>query len=482
MLRGYKKIFYCIVYMGCVLVDLQGAVISSTFQSLWKEKFSYTLKAGVVYDLEENTFLFADNADKNFFSASVQKILTALLAVEILGPQFQYETCLYADGTVHNSLLDGNLLVVGSGDPSMDFYFQGDKGGDKVIEKWIDEVKQKGIQSIRGRVRIDNSAFESNGIGKGWMFEDLLYRFSAPISAFSLNQNCVNIEVKPNAVVQQPPSIRFLEPCEGLKISNSLLTTGEKNKNERLFDFDLESNGSGEIMISGFISKNSDPVVYPIVVPDPNARLLQAFKTFLNSRKVSVFNEPLPSTLKPTLLAKHVSSPLTELLAHMLKYSDNFYAESIFKTLSLKNEGKGTSSASAKIAAKFLEDVIHVPRQNFKVVDGSGLSRYNFMTPRTMCAILQYIYKSGRFELFKKMLTSLKEDKKTLSKLAKIYTDSVPNIWFKTGNMSGIASVAGFLTTKHGKTLAFVFSVNNFNDPTLAVHTFFAELSKEFDK
>ncbi len=150
----------------------------------------------IVESLATGNRLFEYNGEKRFVPASNMKLFTTAAALLALSPDFRYETRLFTDGMVHSGVLRGNLIIKGSGDPTISGYFN-DNNPLYVFEQWASKLKEAGIREVRGNIVIDNSLFSGRPYGAGWLVEDTTNCYSAPKDAFTFNNNCVQLDISP---------------------------------------------------------------------------------------------------------------------------------------------------------------------------------------------------------------------------------------------------------------------------------------------
>jgi D-alanyl-D-alanine carboxypeptidase/D-alanyl-D-alanine-endopeptidase (penicillin-binding protein 4) len=148
-----------------------------------------------IIDLDRNRTLYARNSTKSFAPASNMKLFTSAAALDLLGPEFQYETDLFAIGEVSDSVLHGHLVVRGSGDPTIGGQFaDGDVTG--TFRHWVDSLRAYGIARVTGDIIGDDDVFDDVPLGPGWFWDDEVYSYSAEISGLAFNKNCVDITLR----------------------------------------------------------------------------------------------------------------------------------------------------------------------------------------------------------------------------------------------------------------------------------------------
>jgi len=165
-----------------------------------------------VVSLDRAETLYDHDSERLLMPASNNKLLTGAIALVRLGPDFRYQTRIMAEGSITDGILRGNLMIVGSGDPSMaPRFYSGDPFG--TFREWAAILKDKGIRGIEGDIAGNGSAFDYPGLGEGWQWDDLPYGYATPVSALQFNENQITLEITPGANAGDPVSIRT-QPLE----------------------------------------------------------------------------------------------------------------------------------------------------------------------------------------------------------------------------------------------------------------------------
>ncbi len=191
----------CIVLIGLLcgyhsaMAQKRSSLAKSIDRILDAEQFSNAWWAARVVDLRSGKVVYQRNATRSFIPASNTKLYTTLSALEMLGPDFQYETQLYGSGEVIDGVLHGNLVVRGSGDPVIGGRFN-DGDLTALFRQWADSLRAHGISRIDGDIIGDDDIFDDQPLGYGWSWDDEPYWYSAEISGLSFNDNCVDVAIE----------------------------------------------------------------------------------------------------------------------------------------------------------------------------------------------------------------------------------------------------------------------------------------------
>jgi D-alanyl-D-alanine carboxypeptidase/D-alanyl-D-alanine-endopeptidase (penicillin-binding protein 4) len=410
--------------------------------------------------------LYEKDAEAARAPASTMKLATTATALTLLGPSYEHETGVYAVGTLAaDGTLKGNLVIKGSGDPSISRRFLIDDAK-PLLADWAAELAKK-VRIVEGDLVADDRAFERNGFHPDWNPNEAEEWYAAPVSALNLNDNCVDIEVGPGddgpKVVARPETTAI-----ALDVSAQMTRT----KAEHKFACSRDPEGK-TYKVSGKVWTKASPQEVNVTVVQPALffasvladRLREAgIKLEGKPRLVSEGEAPVKGT--PLLVRRN---GLPRALAVCNKRSQNLYAECLLKTLGHEKGALGSWDEGAKVVEKFLSDLKVDPAQ-VKVRDGSGLSRENRLSAKALETVLESVAKGPNFQVFDESLSIAGTDG-TLEKRLKDLKGA--SFHGKTGTMHGVSALAGYLELEHGKNgvkeqIALVFLVNGTNGAALA--------------
>jgi serine-type D-Ala-D-Ala carboxypeptidase/endopeptidase (penicillin-binding protein 4) len=395
--------------------------------------------------------LYAQNEYKLFTPASIIKILTAEAALLFLGPDFKFPTTLLTDAkNVNNGVINGNLYLVHSGDPSLTY---------NDLTDMMEMLKSQSIQGIRGNIYIDNTAYDQTNLGPGWVWDDTRYCYAAPINASIINKNCVSFRMTPAKKAGQLASIVPSQHYFYGAIQNAVTTKPPKTRScyvQTTPDVD------GRIAVSGCMPKGKHVWGVTTVIGDImqyNKMMLQSlFKRFGIHVNGQVSAGAAPAKL--SAIAVHESKPLHSLVSDMLKMSDNIIAGSLFKKMGeFYKQEPGSWKNGSEAVTHILSKKAGVNSSQMVVLDGSGLSRYNKVKPSQLMRVLEYAYhnKATNYQFISAL---------PIAGVDGTLKYRLPNLAYrvraKTGTMahSGIVSLAGYVTNRDKEPLAFVIIIN----------------------
>jgi D-alanyl-D-alanine carboxypeptidase/D-alanyl-D-alanine-endopeptidase (penicillin-binding protein 4) len=395
--------------------------------------------------------LYKRNANRPLIPASTMKILTAEAALIFLGQDFRFATRLYTDSpTVDNGILQGNLYVVLSGDPTLTFFDLADM---------MQVLQAQQVYGVKGNVYIDSTAYDQSFYGPGWQYEDKSYCYAAPISAGIINHNCFAFKVTPAKKIGSPAQIVTYNKYFYPTIHNTVMTVNARKTKACALRLARDPNSSAinldGCMPSGQLAWGVSYVVTDVPSYDQAliTKLLQQFNIRVYG---TVTFKKAPTHL--TLVAEHTSRPLRLLINDMLKKSDNIIAGALFKKIGqIYNNSPGSWENSSIAVSQILARNARLNIAGLRILDGSGLSPSNLTTPAQMMQVLDYAYHSNDTSLaFIAALPIAGVDGTLKHRL----TNIARKVRAKTGTISGVVSLAGFVVTADKEPLAFVVMIN----------------------
>jgi len=414
-----------------------------------------------VRSLRTQETLVETNAHRLLTPGSTLKAVTLAVAADRLGWDYTYDTRVVAKGAVANGVLDGDLVVIGSGDPSFDDW---DGSASAVFGSWANALKTRGVSAVSGRVVGNHSVFADDGFGAGWMWDDMAYAYSAPASGLQFNEGAAQVSITPGAAVGDPPVLALVPSHARVPVVNNA-RTGPAGSGTTLTLQALPRTAGATL--SGTVALDSRPQLRNVSVGNPALYFANALRTGLLANGVDVFGgamdstEPVevPATEGPLVLT-HRSAPLSALADTMMKLSVNLYAETLLRTLGRDQGGDGSASAGIQVVRDALVSW-GVPAAEVQIADGSGLSRYNLATPDAIVSVLAHVFADDR--LRDPYIASLPVAgvSGTLASRMK-GTAAERNAQAKTGSFTNLRAVAGYVHSAEGEPLAFAIIANNY--------------------
>ncbi|MBI4540670.1 MAG: D-alanyl-D-alanine carboxypeptidase/D-alanyl-D-alanine-endopeptidase [Gemmatimonadetes bacterium] len=423
--------------------------------------------------LDRGDTLFAFEPESARIPASNMKLFTSAAALYFLGPDFRYTTYLLTDGFVEDGVLRGNLVLYGTGDPTLADRFHKTKTA--VFEQFAEDLIRIGIRRIEGEVVGDASHFVGPEVAPGWSDRYLEDAYAAPASALSFNENVVGLSLRPGASAGAPPRISMVPEGASVAIENRAQTVASPGGARLLVD---RPNPTSPIVITGRISRGHRGVWRGVTVPDPAHFAASVLRSVLVSKGIDVtgpargVHDPGESLVSgqnffaPGLLDGgpiHVltvyrSPPLADILAVVNKRSHNLYAELILKTIGRLVEGEGSFAAGARVVQSFLTNVVGLPPGQVEIHDGSGLSPANRASATALVTVLRFLAESPN--LWEPFWLSLPEAGSPDGLRRMFRTAAARNLRAKTGTIQHVSALSGYVQSHEGERIAFSILVN----------------------
>jgi D-alanyl-D-alanine carboxypeptidase/D-alanyl-D-alanine-endopeptidase (penicillin-binding protein 4) len=458
-------IFLC----ACPVLSNADAVktLREDLETILRDPALDSAHVGVVIDsLTTGQRIFGYNAGKRFVPASNMKLFTTAAALLALSPDFRYETRLFTDGPVTSGVLHGDIIIEGSGDPTISGYFN---GGDvlHVFRQWAKKLREMGVKEIRGDLVIDNSAFLGQPHGTGWDI-DTTSCFSAPRDAFTFNNNCIQLDISPAARSGNGARMVMEPATEYVRLANGL--TGRTDAGRDIIN--LEYTTPRTLSITGSTLPGNPMITRYVAVNHPAYFGGFVFNETLEAAGIVMKGEILcarncPKTVnisersnredwKP--VDTYRSPPLTEVIKVVNKLSNNLYAELLLLAVGRTTTGASRTDGSAASALAALQNA-GIDTSAVTMVDGSGLSRHNLVTPDSVAQLLKTMARGPCASYFFDSLPVMSVDG-TLSNRLK-GSHGADRIRAKTGALTHVRSLSGYVTTRGGEILVFSILSNN---------------------
>jgi len=424
---------------------------STTRTGLWSVSVRDTL----------GNHLLEINSDHLIRPASNTKLLTSAAILDGLGSDFTFRTYIYGDGILQDSTWIGDIHIAGSGDPSIDGEFYEDDPF-FAFNSLIDQIREFGINRIEGNLYGNESLFDDIPYPRGWEWDDLSYYYAPEISALSFNRNCVDLVVEARGRAGDTPSISWFpfDTDYVTFVNEQLITPANIRFNESY----RRILGTNTILLRSTLPAGHRDTE-SLSVHDPALYFIDTFRKQAEKKGVQWIGELIPDRdLRNwddfVVIGVHESKPLGELIKRLNRNSDNFYTEMLTKALaaySLKTEG--TSETGIELIYNFLEDH-QIPEERVRLRDASGMAGANLLKTYDLSLFLQNMMKKSWFDAYLDSF-AVAGDSGTLSHRF-IGSPLQGNMQAKTGFVSGVRSLSGYMTTQDGNTIIFSIITNNF--------------------
>jgi D-alanyl-D-alanine carboxypeptidase/D-alanyl-D-alanine-endopeptidase (penicillin-binding protein 4) len=416
-----------------------------------------------VRDLDSGQWLARLNAGKHFIPASNTKLVVSAVSLGVLGPDYRWETPVWVKARPGDSIADG-LVVIGRGDPTFSRRFR--ESDLTVPDSIADRVAASGLKRIRGDITIDVSFFGDRTALGAWEVGDLGWSYAPPIDAFAIGEGTFGLVMTGGESPGEPATITTIDPpgLQPLKATASTDTAGARAS----IDVDFLDR-THRVIVDGTVAPGgSDTTRLAVVSPAMYAG--RALEWALRARGVQVDGEVtlLRDSAKAAELRSRLdldysritsvsSPPLIDVVAGILRPSQNWIAEHVLKTLGGERRGSGGWSTGIDVERRYLIHTAGIDSTGFLLRDASGLSPQNLVSPDMVVALLDHARSApwgGQFR------TALPEPGMEEGTLENRLRELDGRLRAKTGSITNVNTLSGYITTVAGRTLAFSILTN----------------------
>ncbi len=409
-----------------------------------------------IFSSETGDTLFAQNEKALLRPASNQKLITTVAALYTLGPDYNFRVTLYRTGELRNGKLSGDLIVKGYGNPLLHA---------RDLYDCLPVLKDFGIKSIEGKILVDESFFDNEFWPPGWMLNFDPAYYAPYVSAVALNQNIVEVTPTRSTGGGEIFAFNIDPPTRFVGIKFDTLRGIDSIRSSLSFER-IPGDSHNDFLVTGNIGPHQPTRTYYLSVKEPGLFAATVFAEHLTASgmldSVRVGRTVLPDNAIPLV---QFNTPIDTVLSYFNKRSDNLSGEMILKVISAELKGApGSRAMSIPIVDSVLavKDILVDP---IRISDGSGLSYYNLVTPRTIGRLLSEVRNDPElFPIFYHSLTVMGVDGTLRNRMTG--SDVRGRFRGKTGTLGGISSLSGYLTTYDDETLIVVILLQNFTGET----------------
>jgi D-alanyl-D-alanine carboxypeptidase/D-alanyl-D-alanine-endopeptidase (penicillin-binding protein 4) len=406
-----------------------------------------------VVELESGEEVYGYRADEVRVLASNTKLFTTAAAVDLLGPAYEFETGILIRGAVYDGILDGDLAVVGGGDPNLSGrLYDGDPYG--AFRRWARALKERGVRRVAGDLLLVHGLFESQGIHPDWPPDQLARWYEAPVGALSFNDNCVLVRVSPGARPGAPGQVELVPELGLFRVIGQVKTSGSRGRHHVVVTREPESH---EIRVAGSVYLRGEPLEAWVTVPAPVEYFGAALRAALAGEGVEVLGSTVPTADLPGAVWERVFTHRTDLATTITvvnRRSQNFYAESVLKLLGARVGGEGSWASGVAAVEAFLARAGLAG--SVELADGSGMSRGNRAAPRHLTELLRFMFfHPAGAEFVLSLPVSGGEEPTWQRRLAEAPYRG--NVFAKTGTLNGVSALSGYAKGASGR--LYVFSI-----------------------
>ncbi|AHI00359.1 D-alanyl-D-alanine carboxypeptidase/D-alanyl-D-alanine endopeptidase [Kutzneria albida] len=413
----------------------------------------------VVRDADTGSVLYSRQGDSLLLPASTNKLFTSAAALEVLGPDYTFSTTVSGTGRRVGSVLIGDLYLKGTGDPTLLA---------KDYQDLAAKVAASGVRTVLGDLVADDTWFDSVRLGPSWAWDDEPYYYSAPVSALTVSPDTdydagsITVKVTPG-VVGQPAKVELTPATDAVRVVDTATTSAAGTSPAVVVD---RPHGSDTITVSGTIPAGGAAANEFMAAGNPTAVAASVFRKALADNGVRVVGGTSfrATPAEATRIADRKSIPLSQLQVPFLKLSNNMHAEILTKAAGRKVHGQGTWDAGLRALGDKLTG-LGVDPAAMQRVDGSGLSRMDLVSSGQLTALL--VAAKGRpwFQSWYEALPIAGNSERMVGGTLRnrlVGTPAANNLHAKTGSMTGVSGLSGYVTAANGQKLVFSLLENNF--------------------
>jgi D-alanyl-D-alanine carboxypeptidase/D-alanyl-D-alanine-endopeptidase (penicillin-binding protein 4) len=441
-----------------LLLSFQGfaqfpvAKLEQAYQNLISdEQAKYAMTSLCVLDAQTGKLIFAKNENIGLATASTLKTITSATAFSVLGKDFRYQTTLAYSGKIVDGTLQGDLIIIGSGDPTLGSWRYEQTKENVVLSSWVNAIKAAGIKKINGAVIGDDSLWGTQTMPEGWIWQDMGNYYGAGNSALAWRENQFDIHLKPGS--SAGADVRILETIPAmpyLKIVNEL-KTGTSGSGDNAyaylppFGFLTYLRGTWGLGISkaGISLALPDPAYDAAYrLQDTLLRLSISSNSATTARRLNLEGKNLPEVTQKLITTN--SPDLSEIVYWFNKKSVNLYGEQLLRTIAWKLGKTPTTRNGASSVINFWSSK-GIDKNAMNILDGSGLSPGTRVTTLAMANVLFQAQKENWFAS---------------------YYNSFPEnngMKLKSGSINDVSAYAGYYTAANGNKYIAVININNYN-------------------
>ena len=405
-------------------------------------QLKHAISSLYVIDAATGQVVFDKNSQIGLAPASTQKIITATTAFELLGKDYRYKTELGYEGDIGKGVLNGSIIILGSGDPTFGSWRWQGTTEEKIIGTFAREIKNLNIKNITGSIEVYNKDWESLNAPDGWIVQDIGNYYGAGASFVNWRENQFDVFLKSGNTIGD--SVKIIGYTPRLYNSGyvSELVSAKKGSGDNAYIYRTPK------VIRGTIPVNENKFMISGSIENPAGQFAQGLSDTLMAGGINLNKtgqREYKFNLEHTKFKyTHYSPSLDSIIYWFLKKSINLYGEALIKTFACQKQGYGSTDSGVAIVQKFWKDK-GLDETELNIYDGSGLSPLNRVTTHAQAEVLKFAKTKIWFPYFYDALPEYNGMK------------------MKSGTIGDVKGFCGYQKSKAGKEYIFSFLVNNYN-------------------
>jgi D-alanyl-D-alanine carboxypeptidase/D-alanyl-D-alanine-endopeptidase (penicillin-binding protein 4) len=435
-----------------IAINVEAQHINESFNSAFKKlagdpSFSHSTISLFVINTTTGKTVTDVNSNIGVAPASCQKVITATTAYELLGHDYSYKTTIGYTGKIVNGILNGDIIIKGSGDPTLGSWRYQQTREEKIISTFKEAILKQGIKEIHGNVRADESLWNGEATPDGWIWQDIGNYYGAGARAINWRENQYDLYLRSGKNIGDAVEAEGTKPTyvNGLNLK-IMATSASKGSGDNSYIY-MPLNDSFSYA-RGTIPVNENHFSVSGAMQHPAAQLALTLEAALKNLPIEKIAADYPGVQKnkePVKVFYTYTSPvLDSIMFHFLKRSINLYGESLIKTLGYEIAKTGATDSGVNVIKRFWK-MKSIEPSALNILDGSGLSPANRVTTQALVTVMEYAKKQKWFPSFYYALPEIN------------------GIKMKSGSINGVASYTGYIKSKTGDEYTFAFVINNYN-------------------
>ncbi len=454
-------------------------VVNAELPAEMNNKITYMIKSGLpdatvgvtVQDIDSGKILYDYHGSKHFLPASTTKLFTAAAALKLLGPDYRYNTILYyKKPPLPTTILTGDVALKFTGDPTLQL---------ATLQNLLKKLTDAHIKEISGNLIIDDTLYEGPLLGFGWTWDSTPWYHAAPVAAIIIDRNQFGITLFPATQIGLPVGAALdpMSPGAKSRLLKSDIHGVTLEDSEIMCQIAVTVDDQNNVELGGCWPLGTQPVHLRLALKNPRLHAQQLLLETLDKLNVKFSGQVIFGAIPIglTTLARHESESLAILLNAILGDSNNLYAESLTKTLGANMYKVGSFKTGSLAVQKTLSAMTGIDFAQIRLLDGSGESRYNLLTPMHLTRLLYTMHHEPKIGAHFRNALAISGVNGTLKKRFGSF-DTKDNIKAKTGTLNGASTLAGYFTTRSNRHLIVTIMINHAMDSNTMLKQFENEL------
>jgi len=444
-----KKIFlfFFITYSSVSFSQNSEQQFNAAFKSLTNDpSFKHATISLYVINTSNEKIVTDVNSEVGVAPASCQKVITASTAFALLGHEYRYKTTIGYTGNIVNGVLNGNLILKGSGDPTLGSWRYDEAKEENVISDFKNAISREGIHVITGHVFADESLWNSEATPDGWIWQDIGNYYGAGARPLNWRENQFDLYLKSGDNIGDLVEIAGTKPTfvYGLHLRSKVTSAAKGSGDNNYIYLPL---GDEYGYVRGTTPVDENHFTISGAMPKPGTELALTLEAALKNEPVEKIAATYPKeyNLQGAKFFYTYTSPLLDsIIFHFLRRSINLYGEALIKTLAYNFTNVGATDSGVNVIHRFWKDKGIEPYA-INIIDGSGLSPSNRVTTKALVTVMEYARKQNWFPSFYEALPT------------------ISGIKMKSGSINGVISYTGYIKGKNNDQYTFSFVINNYD-------------------